>query len=376
MNVVLTEAKLLTRLNELKELAAHFSQQPVLAVDTESNSLFAYQEKVCLVQFSTPWTDYLIDPLAIRDLSPLGAIFADPGIVKVFHAAEYDLICLRRDYGFTFANLFDTMQALRILGRQAVGLGSILESEFGMMVDKRHQRANWGQRPLPQALLDYARMDTRYLIPLRAQLLRELDAAERLELANEDFERLCKINGAPQDEEPVARGITGGRMLPPRQYTVLLELGKYREQVARQIDKPLFKVIGDKTLLAIAEACPKSLEQLKQLPGMTPGQIDRHGKALLHAVQRGMEGKPISPPRTQRTDEQILNRLEKLREWRKKTAQALKVESDIVLPRDLMIALAEHPPRNQDELRASLKDVPWRWKHYGEQILRLLEAEA
>ncbi len=375
MNVALTEAKLITRLNELHELADHLSQQPVVAVDTESNSLFAYQEKVCLVQFSTRWADYLVDPLAIRDLSSLGAIFADPEIVKIFHAAEYDLICLRRDFGFTFANLFDTMQALRILGRQAVGLGSILEAEFGVTVNKRHQRANWGQRPLPQELLDYAQMDTRYLIALREQLVQELETAGRLELAHEDFERLCRINDISQDEEPASRGIAGRGNLPPRQYTVLLELSKYREQAARQINKPLFKVIGDKTLLAIAEACPKSLEQLRQMPGMTPRQIERHGNALLHAVQRGMESKPISPPRASRTDERILNRLEKLRAWRKKTAQALKVESDIVLPRDLMMALAEHPPRNQEALGDTLAEVPWRLSHFGGEILKLLEQD-
>jgi ribonuclease D len=376
MNVVLTEAKLITRLNDLKKLAAHFSQQPVLAVDTESNSLFAYQEKVCLVQFSTPFEDYLVDPLAIHDLSPLGPIFADAGIVKVFHAAEYDLICLRRDFGFQFANLFDTMQALRILGRQAFGLGSILEAEYGIKVDKRQQRANWGQRPLPQHLLEYARMDTRYLIRLREQLVMELKAADRLELANEDFQRLCKINDTHQEDEPtVIHNISGGRLLPPRQYTVLLQLSKYREQVARQIDKPLFKVIGDKTLLAIAEACPKNLDQLKQIEGMTKGQIDRHGKALLQAVQQGLESKPVSPPRGQRADERMINRLEKLREWRKKTAQALKVESDVVLPRDLMVMLAEQPPHTHDELAQIFQDVTWRFKKYGEQILNLLDQD-
>lgn len=375
MNLVLTEAKLITRLNELHELADHLSRQPLVAVDTESNSLFAYQEKVCLVQFSTRGADYLVDPLAIGDLAPLGAIFADPEIVKIFHAAEYDLICLRRDFGFNFANLFDTMQALRILGRQAVGLGSILETEFGVKVDKRQQRANWGQRPLPPTLLEYAQMDTRYLIPLREQLVQELEAAGRLELAEEDFARLCKINGSAQDEEHASKGISGGRMLPPRQYTVLLELGKYREQVARQINKPLFKVIGNKTLLAIAEACPKSPEQLRQVPGMTPRQVERHGNALLQAVQRGMESKPISPPRSPRMDERIIDRLEKLRAWRKKTAQALKVESDIVLPRDLMMALAVHPPKNPEELGETLAEVPWRLSHFGGEILKLLEQD-
>ncbi len=154
----------------LKRLANILTDQPILAVDTESNSLFAYQEQVCLIQFSTSDADYLLDPLELGDLSALAPIFASPHIQKVFHAAEYDLLCLKRDFGFSFSNLFDTMLAARIVGRKEVGLGSILEAEFNLQVDKRHQRANWGQRPLPGFLLDYARQDTHYLIPLQAIL--------------------------------------------------------------------------------------------------------------------------------------------------------------------------------------------------------------
>jgi ribonuclease D len=82
-----------------------------------------YQEQVCLIQFSTGDTDYLVDPLALTDLTPLSPIFADPKIEKIFHAAEYDIICLKRDFGYKFANIFDTMVASRVLGKQAVGLG-------------------------------------------------------------------------------------------------------------------------------------------------------------------------------------------------------------------------------------------------------------
>ena len=104
--------------------------QSRVAVDTESNSLHAFREQVCLVQFSTTNADYLVDPLALRDLSLLAPIFSDPKIEKIFHAAEYDLICLRRDFHFTFANLFDTMQAARVLGYPAVGLDRLLGDKF------------------------------------------------------------------------------------------------------------------------------------------------------------------------------------------------------------------------------------------------------
>src|SRR5512136_2792348 len=101
----------ITKRGELKKLATILAKEPKIAVDTESNSLFAYREQVCLIQFSTPDADYLVDPLALTDLSPLAPIFADPNIQKTFHAAEYDLICLKRDLNIKVCNIFDTMQA-------------------------------------------------------------------------------------------------------------------------------------------------------------------------------------------------------------------------------------------------------------------------
>src|SRR5689334_13426562 len=106
----------------LQEMITDIASQPRVAVDTESNSLHAFREQVCLLQFSTPKADYIVDPLEFEDLSSLGPIFSDKNIEKIFHAAEYDLICLKRDFDFKFANLFDTMQAARIIGYPAVGL--------------------------------------------------------------------------------------------------------------------------------------------------------------------------------------------------------------------------------------------------------------
>ena len=143
------------------------ASEPRIAVDTESNSLYAYQEKVCLLQVSIPGADYLVDPLASPGLGEMRSIFADPSIEKVLHACEYDVICLRRDFGFQLANLFDTMWAARILGWPRVGLADILKERFDVTLDKRWQRYNWGKRPLPADALAYAQLDTHYLLRLR-----------------------------------------------------------------------------------------------------------------------------------------------------------------------------------------------------------------
>jgi ribonuclease D len=116
----------------LARLVRALVREPILGVDTESNSLYVYQEQVCLIQISTPQVDYLVDPLRLDDLSPLEFLFADPQIEKVFHAAEYDIMTLKRDFNFHFAKVFDTMVAARVLGKKNVGLGWFLETEFGV----------------------------------------------------------------------------------------------------------------------------------------------------------------------------------------------------------------------------------------------------
>jgi ribonuclease D len=364
---------LITRQPALKQMVDQFLDEPILAVDTESNSLFAYQEQVCLIQFSTPKDDYLVDPLALDDLSPLQPLFANPQIEKIFHAAEYDLISLKRDFSFTFENLFDTMQAARILGWEEIGLGSILKIEFNVELNKRFQRANWGKRPLPSDMLAYARLDTHYLIPLRYRIKAELKSNGRWPLAQEDFSRLRFVNGRDPETipEPCWR-VRGAYDLRPQQAAVLLELCNYRTEMAKRIDRPVFKVIGDRTLMAIAEECPRSASELKAIPKLSKKQYQMHERGLLRAVEDGLKADPVHPPRTPRPDDQYLARLEALREWRKSTARRMRVKSDVVLPRDVLNAITSRDPANMRELAEIMKQVPWRLEHFGEQILGTL----
>lgn len=371
---------LINKPGELEQLAAELSKQNILAVDTESNSLYAYREQVCLIQFSTTDDDYLIDPLALDNLSVLAPIFANPAIEKVFHAAEYDLLCLKRDFDFHFLNLFDTMLAANILGMPEIGLGSILENEFGVELDKRFQRADWGQRPLPTALLKYARYDTHYLIALRDRLAVDLEDAGRLELAQEDFNRLARIGERtinPTTEnhhfvKDTCVRISGSHDLEPQQAAVLLELCRYRDRIAKSVNRPLFKVISDATLMAIAQALPETAEDMRELPGMTEGQIRRHASGILEAIRLGLQSPPYLITRSPRPDDSFLNRVDELRKWRKETAHQLEVKSDVILPRDILITLAEKNPRTMEELKSAMEDAPWRFSNYGEQILHVL----
>lgn len=357
----------------LEQLAADLAQAPALAVDTESNSLFVYRERVCLIQFSTPAMDIIVDPLRMGDLRPLGALFANPAQQKIFHAAEYDLLGLRRDFGFEFANVFDTMVAARTLGWPQTGLASLLEAHFGVKMNKKHQRANWGRRPLTPELLDYARLDTRYLFALRDLVSRELQAAGRVEEAREEFERLTRLRppSNPPDPEAFWR-VAGVRDLTPQQASILRELFAYRDAQAQRADVPPFKIMGDATLLELAARMPKDLPELKPVVGMTDGQIRRHGSAVLAAVRRGLAGPPAHPPKPVLETDAVRDRYERLRAWRKRKAQDRGVESDVILPREALWELARRVPRTPDELRRLEHLGPWRRTQYQDELLGLL----
>jgi ribonuclease D len=354
------------------QMVADLSAQPCIAVDTESNSLHAYRERVCLVQFSTPKKDYVVDPLMLQDLSALAPLFASPKIEKIFHAAEYDLICLRRDFGFEFVNLFDTMQAARILGYQFVGLDNLLSEKFGVKMDKRHQKADWGERPLTHAQIDYARFDTHYLFQLRDQLEGELREKGRLELALEDFVLACSVGGPKEKMNGSSwKRFVSRKDVTPRELTILSELCACRDEIAEKLDRPAFKVISDDVLLDIARNLPEKDVDLAGI-GLSPRQIHLWGKDILTAMKRGANAPLVKRELPKRPNEAVLRRVEKLKNWRKKLAREQAVESDIILPKFYLSMLAENPPKSIKELENAMSGSPTRFQKYGTQIYGLI----
>jgi len=359
--------------NQFLGILSHLQAQERLAVDTESNSLYAYRERVCLIQISTLDADYLIDPLKLDDLAPLGSILTDPAIEKVLHAAEYDLIGLRRDFGFRLATIFDTRVACRTLGRKRDGLGDLLLEEFLVHHDKRGQRANWGRRPLPPDLLDYARRDTRYLLPLRDRLAQAVQSAKRWDEVIEECERLTELEFRENGFDPHGFwSMAQANKLSPAETAVLQAIYRMRDKQARRLDRPLFKVLSDHAMVAIAQAQPTSLSELSLLPGVGPGTARQHGEAILAAIQAGRRlPSPVRPP-AERIREDVLNRYHRLRRWRKRMAQERLVESDVILPREVMWEIARIGPRDAGSLERIMHPLRWRFEKYGEDILRQL----
>ena len=357
---------------QLQALVKTLTCLPCVAVDTESNSLHAYHERICLIQLSDKDSDYLIDPLIGFDLAPLGDLLVDERIEKVFHAAEYDVLCLRRDFGFQVRNIFDSMAAARVLGLPNLGLGALLKERFGLEIPKRFQKADWARRPLPDDMAQYAQTDTHYLLALKAQLEAELQGKGLLPLAREDFTRL-ETALVPLNGQPLYAAVHGQHELNSAQRAVLNELCIYRDGIARKLDKPLFKVLPDAALLAIARLQPHDYADLRQVQDLPHSLAERHASGLLKAVERGRRADPIPLPRHPRPDDAYLARLEALKTWRKKEAAAMGVLSDVIMPRDVIEAIARHNPLTINALEAHMESVPVRRERFSGSILTALK---
>jgi ribonuclease D len=369
--IVRTQRDMLQAADRLRRELAHL---PRLAVDTESNSMYAYRERVCLIQLSTAASDYIIDPITGAHPQPLGDLFADPAIEKVFHAAEYDLMCMKREFGFSFQNLFDTMMAARICGLKQHGLGALLGEFFGVVVDKSHQRDNWGTRPLPKDSLRYAQMDTHFLLPLRARFGQMLAEMSREDDAREAFQYLEQVQPPDRTFDPEGYWkIAYPHQLTRRQTAILRELYLWRDTVAQRSDVPPYRVMVDKALVAIAQAAPRTPNDLHAVSDVGSGLIRRYGGDVLACVERGLRAEPpVKRSLDAPSDPAAALRYTALRDWRRKRALERGVESDVIIPREALWALAEKSPQSLEEML----EIPglglWRRTTYGEEILDVL----
>jgi len=267
----------------IARLAAELATEKVIALDTESNSFHAYRERVCLIQISTPAQDYVVDPLAV-DVRPLGPVLCD-GRETVLHGADYDVRCLRREYGWRLPRLFDTMIAARRLGEAGLGLSALVEARFGVRLSKAHQRSDWGRRPLAPEQVAYAALDTHYLLPLHALLGAELVARGAEAEARAEFDRTAAAEPRERVFDPEGwRRMKGARELDGPGREVLRALWLVREDRARAADRPPFKVLAEQTMIEIARRRPRSQEDLARIPGATPSVVRRLGGDILAAV--------------------------------------------------------------------------------------------
>jgi ribonuclease D len=350
-----------------------------VSLDTEGDSLHHYPERLSLVQMATPDDRvWLIDPLALPDLSPLAPVFAGEAPVLVVHAGDNDLGHLKRRYGFAFRSIFDTLIAARFLGGKSLGLDTLLEAWLGVTLPPSRQRDDWSARPLSPAQIDYAAADVRHLFALRARLTAELRAVGRLAWVEEECAALAAQVVVERVADPDAyMGATGARELSPRGLAILKEVWALRESLARAADRPPFKILSEEILTAIARAAPADGTALEALPGVTPRVLGRWGRELMAAVERALalpeDDLPRWPERPRsRVSGVVSRRVEALRKWRTGATERVGLEPGVLLPNRLIGLIAQAGPRSIEELAAVEGVRRWRAETCGGEIIAAL----
>ena len=363
---------------DLDALVQELLSEKVLAFDTEADSFYHYFDKTCLVQVATRRQIYLIDPLAFggpTELAPLGPIFASPDIRKIFHAAEYDLFVLKRDCSFQFDSLFDTMISAQLLGYPSVGLAGLAERHFDVKLPKDEQRSDWSSRPLSQRQLNYAAADVLYLIPLAERLEKELRKARRHRWAAEEFETLARRKWPEREFDELGYlRIKGARRLDPRGLSVLRELFLMRDARAREMDRPPFKVLGNRTLLEIAERQPRKLDELGEIKGITDLILRRIGRDVMAAVRRGRKQEHGPIPRLggsrRRMDRHTEARLAALKRWRTRRAGELEMDPGVLCPNSALEAITWRAPASKAELEEIPELKRWFVREFAGEVVR------
>lgn len=361
--------------DELDELVDELAGCRAIGIDTEADSLHHYVEKVCLVQLTAfGGASWLVDPLALRDLSPLAPILADASVLKVVHGGDNDVTSMRRDFSFTFRSMFDTSIAARLLGDTEVGLQALVRNELGIELSKGSQRDDWSKRPLTAKQEAYALADVAHLMALAARLTDRLAAAGRTEWAREEFEALASLPPAQKRTSPDDfRRIKGSAKLSRRQQAVLRELWAWREERAAAADRPPFKIVGPEILLAIAEQSPTTIDEVASALSSYPRQRSEI-EVVFAAIQRGLELADDELPAREQGERTTVSaavrrRIEALRTWRDKQAKESRLDPAIVMPSRLIERIALAGPRTIAELAAIEGIRQWRVTEWGPALL-------
>lgn len=353
----------------------------VIGADIEADGFHRYPERTSLIQLIVPGeVPWLVDPLAIDDLSALGAALADPAVRVIFHASGFDVRALYRDLGFQIRGLRDTAAAGQLAGLRRLGLGNVLEEVLGVELAKakRLQRFDWSMRPLPADALAYAAGDVAYLFELDAVLEGRLEALGRLEWLNEECSRLEDVRfDPPTSPEQASLRLKGARDLSDRERAVLAAVFSFREAEALRAGRPPHFILGNAALLTLARRPPTDPSSLPGSGRRLQGSMLRR---LKQAIDAGMSADPIPWPRSKDRNPwtpEARARLSKLKRWRTVEAAKLDIEAGFVWPAAHLDQVALRPEEAREDLRALDHGDPpwvreWQWSTLGPSLADFL----
>jgi ribonuclease D len=372
--------QLIETLLELKTVADLFEKEKAIAVDLEADSMYHFKEKVCLIQMATHDISVVIDPLKIHDLSPLKPLFENRSIKKIFHGADYDVRSLYRDFKININNLFDTQLACMFLGVSKTGLEAAVKKWFKVSLDKKYQRKDWSKRPLPGDMIAYATKDALYLLPLAKILEEKLKKLGRLSWVNEECHYLSKVRHASANHEPLYLKFAGAGRLNSRNLAVLEALLQYRKKIAKKEDRPLFKILGNNSLIKLVTQKPVNLSLVEKTKALSPKQIRMHGDAIIEIINKTLkvpgDSLPVYPhKKVSPLPPQVPKRVKAIKAWRDTVANKLKIDPSLLFNKALLTTIALQNPKNRKSLESIKGMKNWQKNEFGENIISILQMQ-
>ena len=342
----------------LAEFVARIAETARLGVDTEADSLHCYREKVCLVQVGLPDADELVDPLAELDLSPLLDALSRTEIV--LHGADFDLRMLYRLGLATPGKVFDTVIAARLTGVAKFGYSALVSEHFGVTLPKGSQKANWALRPLAPSVAQYARNDTHFLLPLAALLERRLEELGRLTWLEQSCQRAVAAARVVRERDPQTEWrVRGSHTLGPRASAVLRALWHWREDEARTVDRPPFRIWSNEDLVDAARRFDRGeAVSSRSMPSARRARFEQAAEEASRLDHSEWPGRAPAKTRQHRTRDQD-KRLAALKHRRDRAAAELAIDADLIAPRAAIERIAAEDDDGMDTL------LPWQ-----QQLLR------
>lgn len=347
---------------EMDKLIKAMDSTHTVFLDLEADSMHHYFAKICLIQILVGDRCYLVDPLSDISLDRFLKKLADK--LLVLHGADYDLRMLYQAHGFRPHQVYDTMLAAQLLGKPAFGLAALVQSYFGAILKKDQQKADWSQRPLPPLMLQYGAQDTFYLPGLYESLTRELKEKNRLTWHEECCVELVKATAKSKevDLENTWR-IDGSSRLYPRQLAALHNLWKFRDQTAKDLDLPSYKVLPSDILLRFAMAVPQDgvPDQVPSLPSrlnprIKAGFLDAYRDAL--EMTEATWPLILRPPRKIAPSPSaiILNHLKAVRD---RIADTLQMDPSLLATKSTLTAVALTGATARPKMIVAAKWMQW-----------------
>lgn len=365
----------------LHDLIDRARQARRVALDTEFVWERTYYANLGLVQLGLSRDEvYLIDTVALDDLSPLGALIEDPGVVKILHDAQQDLMILYRATGGKPRSIFDTRLAAGFVGLTATtSLQALIGATTDVHLQKGESRSDWMRRPLSDAQLEYARDDVRYLPAAFDTLWARIDALGRRAWVEEEMARYDDLSLYTEDDPHERyRNVKGRgkRGFSPLDYAVLREVTAWREEEARHRNRPRGHIVKDDVLVTLAQRKPTNAGALRDVRGLSDNANRSYGEAIIDAVKRGLDTPKADrpkPTRRRRADDTEVARLDLAQALIKGRSLSHEIDPGLIGNRADVERLVAAGPTADPADHAMLRG--WRGSFVGDALLELLRGE-